>query len=152
MLYTPNSWFSLGNEEEEWILGGYTESFTGVCTLISLKKHKTNQMAKCYVLLKLNGQHPGKRLKKNPVFRILKIKFQSKIAPNYLFYTPENQDSQQDLICLVYILISFSSIQSGGSQSVVPRLATSALSGKLLEMQILRSHEGSQVSACTRII
>lgn len=76
-------------------------------------------------------------LKKNPVFCILKIQFQSKIAPNYLFYTPKNQDSQQDLIFLVYILISYSSIQSGGSQSVVPRLATSALSGKLLEMQIL---------------
>ena len=44
MLYTPNSWFSLGNEEEEWILGGYTESFIGVCTLISLKKHKTQEL------------------------------------------------------------------------------------------------------------
>ena len=77
-------------------------------------------------------------LKKNPVFCILKIKFWSKIAPNYLFHTPENQDSQQDLIFLVYVLISYSRMQSGGSQSMVPRLATSALSGKLLEMQILK--------------
>lgn len=133
--------------------GRNTESFIGVCTLISFKKHKTKQKAKCYVLLKLNGWHPGNSLKKkNPVFCILKIQFQSKIAPNYLFYTPEIQDSQQDFIFLVYILISYSSIQSGGSQSVVPRLATSALSGKLLKMQILRSHEGSQASACIRII